>query len=213
MTGSVPGGPAGRPASPETPPSVWNVANALTMLRIALVPVFGWLLLHESGTDTTWRWLATLVFALAMLTDRLDGDLARSRGLVTDFGKVSDPIADKALTGMAFIGLSLIGVIWWWVTIVVLAREVLVTAIRFALLRYVVIPASRGGKLKTMLQGVALGILCAPLPGPFELLGYGVLGAALVVTVVTGGEYAIQAWRLMRRRATPRPPATGPIDR
>lgn len=214
MTGSVPTGPADTPTSSVPPPSAWNVANALTMLRIALVPVFGWLLLYESGTDATRRWLATLVFVLAMLTDRLDGDLARSRGLVTDFGKVSDPIADKALTGMAFIGLSLIGVIWWWVTIVVLAREVLVTGIRFGMLRYVVISASRGGKLKTMLQAVALGILAAPLPGPFVLLGYAVLGAALVVTVVTGGEYAIQAWRLLRQRATPpAPPAQGCADR
>ncbi len=214
MSGAVPTGPANPPSSPATPPSVWNVANALTMLRIALVPVYGWLLLHEAGADAMWRWLATLVFVLAMLTDRLDGDLARSRGLVTDFGKVSDPIADKALTGMAFIGLSLIGVIWWWVTVVVLARELLVTGIRFAMLRYVVIPASRGGKLKTMLQAVALGILSAPLPGAFVLLGNVVLAAALVVTVVTGAEYAVQAWRLTRRRATPPgPPVPGRAER
>lgn len=212
MSGSDPTGHSGSPRPSDRPaattsgapqPSVWNVANALTMVRIALVPVYGWLLLQHGGTEPTWRWLATLVFVLAMLTDRLDGDLARSRGLVTDFGKVSDPIADKALTGMAFIGLSLIGVIWWWVTIVVLARELLITGIRFAVLRYAVIPASRGGKVKTMLQAIALGVLSAPLPDALVLFGHVVLGVAVLVTVVTGVEYAVQAWRLMRRRQVP----------
>lgn len=197
---------AGGPAGGQ--PSAWNVANALTMLRIALVPVYGWLLLHAGGAEPTWRWLATLVFVVAMATDRLDGDLARSRGLVTDFGKVSDPIADKALTGMAFIGLSLIGVVWWWVTIAVLARELLVTLIRFAVLRYAVIPASRGGKLKTTLQAVALGILSAPLGAVFVMFGYAVLGAAVVVTLVTGVEYAAQAWRLTRDHRAGRPAST-----
>ncbi len=191
-------GPASNGRPDTAGPSVWNIANALTMLRIALVPVYGWLLLHEGGTDPMWRWLATVVFVLAMATDRLDGDLARSRGLVTDFGKVSDPIADKALTGMAFIGLSLIGVLWWWVTILVLAREVLVTVIRFAVLRFAVIPASRGGKIKTTLQAVALGILSSPLGGPFLWLGYAVMAAAVLVTVMTGMDYALAAWRLVR---------------
>ena len=134
------------------------------------------------------------------VTDRLDGDLARAKGLVTDFGKVSDPIADKALTGMAFIGLSLIGVIWWWVTIVVLAREIGVTLIRLAVLRFAVIPANRGGKLKTTLQGLALGILSSPLGDPMPLVGHIVLAVAVLVTVATGVEYAAQAWRLSRTR-------------
>ncbi len=186
--------PTDRVASSARPgPGVWNVANALTMSRIALVPIYGWLLLRADGASVDFRWMATAVFAVAMLTDRLDGSLARSRGLVTDFGKISDPIADKLLTGMAFVGLSLIGELWWWITIVVLSREVLITGMRLLVLRRVVIPASRGGKLKTVLQGLALGLLTAPLSGPVRLVAAVVMAAAVVVTVWTGYGYLAAA--------------------
>lgn len=181
-------------------PSAWNIANALTMLRILLVPVYGWLLLMDGGTDPTQRWIATAVFTVAMITDRVDGDLARSRGLVTDFGKVADPIADKALTGMAFIGLSLLGVVWWWVTVVVLVRELGITALRFVVIRYAVMPATRGGKLKTTLQAVALGMLTAPQEGVFRSVAIAVMVAAVAVTVITGIDYVLQARRLVRER-------------
>ncbi len=136
--------------------SNWNVPNALTTLRIVLVPFFGWALLHDGGDSTTWRWVAFAIFAVAMITDKIDGDLARKHDLVTDFGKIADPIADKAITGMAFIGLSIVGDIWWWVTIVVLLREWSVTLLRLSVLKDVVIAASQSGKIKTTLQGVAL---------------------------------------------------------
>lgn len=180
------------------PVSNWNIANALTMLRVAMVPVFGWLLLHDGGADTGWRWWALAVFVVAMATDRLDGDLARSRGLITDFGKIADPIADKALTGMAFIGLSLIGALWWWVTVLVLVREIGITLMRFAVIRYGVMPASRGGKLKTALQAVALGLYIAPLTGIAQIVAAVVMAAAVAVTVVTGLDYVRQAWQLVR---------------
>ena len=137
--------------------SNWNLPNALTTLRIVMVPFFGWALLVDGGDSTTWRWVAWALFVLAMITDQIDGDIARSRNLVTDFGKIVDPIADKALTGMAFVGLSIIGELWWWVTIVVLVREWGITLMRFWVIRYGVMAAGRGGKLKTMLQAVALG--------------------------------------------------------
>ncbi|MGH3425779.1 MAG: CDP-alcohol phosphatidyltransferase family protein, partial [Nocardioidaceae bacterium] len=143
--------------APVPPVSNLNIANALTVLRIALVPVLGWLLLTHGGDVIGYRVAAFVVFVLAMVTDRIDGDIARSRGLVTNFGKIADPIADKALTGMAFVGLSVIGVLWWWVTIVVLVREWGITLMRFVVMRYGVMPASRGGKIKTTLQAVALG--------------------------------------------------------
>ena len=111
--------------------STWNVANQLTVLRLLLVPVFGWALLHDDGASTGWRIAAAVVFAVAAWTDRVDGHLARSRGLETSFGKLADPIADKALTGTAFVGLSLLGELSWWVTAVVLVREVGVTLLRF----------------------------------------------------------------------------------
>jgi CDP-diacylglycerol--glycerol-3-phosphate 3-phosphatidyltransferase len=182
----------------EQPPSNWNVANALTLVRLALVPVFVWLLLREGGEDVASRIAAFAVFSVAMVTDKLDGDIARRRGLVTDFGKIADPIADKALTGGAFISLSLLGELPWWVTVVVLTREIGVTLLRFVVLRYGVIPASRGGKLKTGLQALAIGLFVLPLPAAFDLLENTVMGAAVVVTLVTGVDYVVRAVRLRR---------------
>jgi CDP-diacylglycerol--glycerol-3-phosphate 3-phosphatidyltransferase len=144
--------------------SNWNIANVLTVLRIAMVPLFGWALLHDGGNDPLWRWVAFALFAVAMITDKIDGDLARKHNLITDFGKIADPIADKAITGMAFIGLSIVGDIWWWVTIVVLLREWGVTLLRLSVLKQVVIPAAQSGKIKTVLQAFALAGLTWPLP-------------------------------------------------
>ena len=144
--------------------SNFNIANVLTVLRIAMVPLFGWALLHDGGDSATWRWVAFALFAIAMITDKIDGDLARKHNLITDFGKIADPIADKAITGMAFIGLSLVGDIWWWVTIVVLVREWSVTLLRLSILKDVVIAAAQSGKIKTVLQAVALAGLLMPFP-------------------------------------------------
>jgi CDP-diacylglycerol---glycerol-3-phosphate 3-phosphatidyltransferase len=208
-TGGGPGrepGPGGQPAelgvsSPPAQVSAWNIANALTVLRIALVPVFGWLLLFDGGHETRYRILAAIVFAIASLTDRIDGDIARARGIVTDFGKVSDPIADKALMGTALVGLSVLGELPWWVTLVVLVREVGITAMRFVVIRHGVMPAGRGGKLKTMLQTLSLGALTFPLwvlpfGSAWLLVAYVVLGAALVMTVGSGVDYVFKAARL-----------------
>ncbi|MGK5556491.1 CDP-diacylglycerol--glycerol-3-phosphate 3-phosphatidyltransferase [Actinomadura kijaniata] len=186
--------------TPEPPPpvSLYNIANLLTMLRIALVPLFVWLLFQEG---TAWRLAAFAVFAVASITDKIDGDLARSRGLVTDFGKIADPIADKALTGAALISLSVLGELWWWVTIAILVREIGITLMRFVVIRYGVIPASKGGKLKTTLQILAIGLYI--LPGPLDPLRWGFMAAALIVTLVTGADYVLQAWRLRKTgRAT-----------
>src|SRR5690606_3493019 len=119
----------------QTKVSNLNVPNALTTLRILLVPVFGWALLQDGGDSSTWRWVAFAIFAVAMITDKVDGDLARKHNLVTDFGKIADPIADKAITGMALIGLSVVGDVWWWVTVVVLLREWSVTLLRLSVLK------------------------------------------------------------------------------
>lgn len=184
-------------STPAAKPSNWNLPNALTVLRILLVPLFLWLLLRHGGHDVGDRWWAFAVFVAAMITDRLDGELARRKGLITDFGKMADPIADKALTGAGFIGLSLIGLLWWWVTIVVLAREIGITLMRFVVIRYGVMPAGKGGKLKTVLQAVALALFIAPLGGVFFWAASAVMGAAVVVTVVTGIDYVLAARRLV----------------
>ncbi len=179
-------------------PSNWNIANALTALRLVLVPVFGWLLLTDDGSSNSLRTAAGAVFLLAALTDRLDGDLARRRGLITDVGKLADPIADKALTGMAFIGLSVLGLLPWWVTAVVLAREASVTLLRFWVIRHGVMPASRGGKLKTLLQTMALTLYVLPLPTSIDWVAVTVMAAAVAVTVVTGVDYVVRAVTLRR---------------
>ena len=181
-------------------PSNWNVANGLTTLRLLLVPVFGWLLLAEDGSSTTLRTAACAVFLTAALTDRFDGDIARRRGLVTDFGKMADPIADKALTGTAFVGLSLLSELPWWVTGIVVGREVGVTLLRFWVLRHGVMPASRGGKLKTLLQTVALALYVFPLPADLQLLAAMIMALAVLVTVVTGGDYVVRALTMRRTR-------------
>ena len=176
--------------------STWNIANALTVFRLALVPFFVAALLVDDGNRAGWRVTAWALFALASWTDRLDGQLARSRNLVTSFGKLADPIADKALTGTALVGLSLLGELPWAVTALVLVREVGVTLLRFWVIRHGVIPASRGGKLKTLLQGVAIGLYVLPLSGLLASSRAVVMVLAVVVTVVTGVDYVARALTL-----------------
>ncbi|GAB3596706.1 CDP-diacylglycerol--glycerol-3-phosphate 3-phosphatidyltransferase [Angustibacter peucedani] len=191
---------AGTPRA--TGASTWNLANALTGLRLVLVPVFGWLLLHEDGTDAGWRLAAFLAFGTASITDRFDGELARRRGLVTDVGKIADPIADKALIGTALVGLSVLGELPWWVTVLVMVREIGITALRLVVIRHGVMPASRGGKVKTFLQALAIGLYLLPPDWLPHLLAQAVMAVAVVVTVVTGVDYVARAVRL--RRTSPR---------
>lgn len=192
----------------QEPAPLLNIANLLTGLRLALVPAFFAALVTDSGRDVGWRLAAFTVFAVAMITDRLDGELARRRGLVTSFGVIADPIADKVLTGAAFVGLSVLGLVPWWITVVIISREWAVTALRFVVLRHGVIPANRGGKAKTFVQTLAIGLYVLPLT---ELLGDGllvdgarwtVLAVALVLTVVTGVDYVAQAVRLRSAGST-----------
>jgi len=190
--------------------SNWNLPNALTTLRIVMVPFFGYALLHDGGDSITWRLVAFGLFVAAMITDKIDGDIARARNLVTDFGKIADPIADKAITGMAFIGLSVVGDIWWWVTILVLAREWSVTLLRLSILSDVVMPASQLGKIKTSLQAVALSGLCLPLrqvDGSLDLIGeilfylsQVLLAGAVAMTLWSGFEFYRDVLR--QRRGT-----------
>jgi len=194
----VPGPPDTDPVTPRA--SVANVANVLTGVRMALVPVFLLALFAGDGHETRWRIIAFVIFAAAVITDRVDGALARSFDLVTEFGKLADPIADKALIGAALIGLSLLGDLPWWVTILILVREIGVTILRFAVLRRGVIPASRGGKLKTLVQALAIGLFVLPLSGAWLTGAWVLMWAAVVLTVVTGLDYVVSALRDGRRR-------------
>lgn len=191
-------------AKGDSKASSGNLANIITVARILLAPVFVWLLAADNGEHGVLRWVAAGLFILAIATDGVDGSVARRRNLVTNVGIILDPIADKVLTGAALVMLSILGELWWWVTIVILVRELGITAFRFAVLRDRVIPASRGGKLKTVAQSVAISLFLVPL---WTLLGdwvlwvnWSVMAIALVLTVVTGLDYLWQAWRGNRSR-------------
>ena len=194
----------------DMPVSNWNVPNVLTVIRIILVPVYI-VVLFMGPHELSWRLAATAVFTVAMLTDLADGHIARKYNLITDFGKIWDPIADKALTGMAFIGLSILGELSWWVTIIILVREWGITILRWGIMKYGVMAANRGGKLKTFIQSLALilYLLWLPhLPEPIRYLAYALMAAAFILTVVTGLDYLREASR-MRTEALARWDAEG----
>lgn len=213
-------------SNPAPTPSNLNGPNVLTVLRIVMVPLLGWMLFGHPD-DAAWRLGATAVFVLAMATDFVDGYWARSRNLVTSFGKLMDPIADKALTGMAFIGLSIIGELSWWVTGLILLREWGITVMRFFILKYGVMAANRGGKLKTVMQSAALFLYLLPLAHPsmgwslgsvLEVASWAIMGIAFVLTIITGLDYVREAMRMRRAyhsrqgESAPDGPA-GPADR
>ena len=187
--------------------SNWNAPNIITVVRIILAPVFFWMLLADAGDDGPLRWVAAALFIIAIATDGVDGAIARRRNLVTDLGKILDPIADKLLTSGALVCLSILGEVWWWVTIVIVVREVGITIWRFVELSHRnVVPAGRGGKLKTVVQAVAISLYLVPLD---RLLGSWVdvvnflfMAAALVLTVWSGVEYLVLAYRLKRSAPT-----------
>lgn len=181
-------------AEPVVP--LMNIANILTMLRIALVPLFVVALFVDGGHDPAWRIIAAALFGIAAITDRFDGQLARKYGLVTDFGKLADPIADKALIGSAVIGLSVLGDLAWWITLVICGREIGVTLLRLAVVRRGVIPAGRGGKLKTLVQSLAIAVLLLPLGGWLASAGMWLMYVAVALTVLTGLDYVGQAMRV-----------------
>ncbi|MEZ5086189.1 MAG: CDP-diacylglycerol--glycerol-3-phosphate 3-phosphatidyltransferase [Tessaracoccus sp.] len=184
--------------SESTKPSNFNVPNALTVLRIILVPVF-LVILFLHPEDATWRIWATVAFTVAILTDMADGNIARKYNLVTDFGKLWDPVADKALTGAAFISLSILGELPWYFTIIILVREWGITWLRAAIAKYGIMAANRGGKLKTVTQSVALILFLfglENLPGWLQHTAWGIMWAALVLTVLTGLDYVREAQRI-----------------
>ena len=207
---------------------VLNVPNVLTMIRLVLVPVFAWMLLAHP-VDLAWRWATVIVFLVALLTDVADGKIARKYNLITNFGKLADSIADKAMTGMAMIGLSILGDLWWWVTIIILIREWGITLMRFLIVKYGVQAADRLGKMKTLTQTIALVALLAPFlfymnastaPAGYWVctilhwVGIVAMGIAFVLTVVSGVHYCIEAWKmrrdwLARHAVTEDPDATG----
>ena len=185
-----------------TRPSNWNLPNLITVVRILLAPVFIWMLLADNGADDALRWAAAVLFIIAIATDGIDGMIARRHNLVTDLGKILDPIADKILTGGALVCLSILSELPWWVTIVILVREIGITVFRFVMLRDRVIPASRGGKLKTVAQSVSISLALLPFWLVFgdwvHWLNTATMTITLILTVVSGLDYLLSAWRLRK---------------
>ncbi|MBX9470561.1 CDP-diacylglycerol--glycerol-3-phosphate 3-phosphatidyltransferase [Microcella sp.] len=186
----------------ETPASSGNLANIITVVRILLAPLFVVLLVLDGGADGPLRIAAAALFIVAIATDGVDGMLARRRNLVTDLGILLDPIADKLLTGAALVMLAVLAELPWWVVIVILVREWGITLYRFMVLRDRVVPASRGGKLKTVVQAVAISFALVPFWQWFgewvHIVNTVLMSAAVVLTVITGIDYLVQAWRLNR---------------
>lgn len=194
-----------RPAPPDragaavTSDRIVNVPNLLTVVRLLCVPLMAALLWADGGADGLARDAAAAVFVIAALTDLADGAIARRYGLITTFGKIADPIADKALIGVALVSLSLLGELAWWITVVILVREVGVTVLRFWVIRHGVIPASRGGKAKTVAQTVAIAMYLVDVRWEWWATASAVvMGVAVVLTVATAVDYVARAIRLRR---------------
>ena len=166
-----------------------NLPNALTIFRILALPFCAWALFKEGGEDTTWQIIAWTSFFLVGLTDILDGRIARKRNQVSSFGAILDPIADKAFIGTALVGLSILERIPWWVTSLILFREIGITIIRLAIVNRKVIAANRGGKMKSLLQNFSVCFYILPLPEYLYLPRDILLGAAVVLTITTGLDY------------------------
>ncbi len=185
--------------------SVWSVPNLITYVRILFVPALVAALIIDGGEHGGWRWAAATIFIVGIASDAVDGHLARSRNLISDVGKLLDPIADKAITGTTMVMLSILGELPWWVTIVILVRELGITIWRLIEARRIVLPAGRGGKLKTIVQAVALSLALLPLPALvgdwMHWVNTVFMSAALILTVWSGADYLVRAyWKNERLR-------------
>ena len=182
-----------RVADPVSAVSAINVPNFLTTIRIVVVPILAWLLFRDDASSDSNRLIAGILFIIAALTDIADGIIARRWNLITNFGKIFDPIADKALIGVALVGLSYLNLLDWWFTWVILARELFVTFLRFWVINKGVIPASRGGKLKTIMQIVAISFYLLPLPETVSILAEVLMYVAVILTLATAVDYIMKA--------------------
>ena len=166
-----------------------NLPNLLTVSRLVAVPFCAYALFKDGGSNSTWRIIAWCGFFLVGLTDFFDGRLARSRNTITSLGTFLDPVADKVAIGTAMIGLSVQHKLWWIVTIAILAREIGVTILRIAVIKNGVIPASKGGKLKAMMQGFGIGFYILPLPHLLSWPRDIFMAATVAITFTTGIDY------------------------
>jgi len=171
--------------------------NWLTVIRIAFIPAGVWTLFHSQSNR--WQCIAWSIFFTLGLTDIIDGHWARKSGRTTPLGAFLDPVADKALIGSAMISLVIQDRFSLAVTIIILTREIGITIFRLLVIRGGVIPASKGGKIKTFLQSFGVGFYILPLPHFLHPLRDGFMAVAVVITIWTGFDYIAQ-W--FKARAT-----------
>jgi CDP-diacylglycerol--glycerol-3-phosphate 3-phosphatidyltransferase len=168
---------------------IFNLPNMLTIVRILSLPFCAWALLSENGENSGLRIFAWFLFFIVAMTDVVDGRLARSSNQITDFGEFWDPIADKALIATALISLNFLNLLPIWITLIILGRELAVTILRIAVIKGGVIPASKVGKLKTLIQNFSVGFYILPLPGWLHIPRDLFMGVAIALTIYSGYQY------------------------
>jgi len=173
--------------------------NIITSLRIAFLPLGAYALFKNGGDDPTWQIISWWIFFVLGLSDILDGNLARSRNTITEFGKFLDPIADKAMIGTAMVSLSILGRMPWWITIVIMSREIGITLFRLAVIKRGVIPANRGGKIKALFQGFGVGFYVLPLSENMFWFRDSFMAVAIILTLVTGVHYIYSAFKPIKK--------------
>ena len=167
--------------------------NTLTLTRILLIPTGVYTLFYDGGDNSTFQLISYAIFFTLGMTDIVDGRWARHSNRITPLGTFLDPVADKALIGAAMISLSILGRFPWWITILILTREIGITLFRLLVIKNGVIPASKGGKIKTLTQNFGVGFFILPLPAWLDWFKYGFIGVAIILTITSAYDY-LRSW-------------------
>jgi CDP-diacylglycerol--glycerol-3-phosphate 3-phosphatidyltransferase len=171
--------------------------NTLTVTRILLIPIGVYTLFFDGGDNSTFQIISYLIFFTLGMTDIVDGRWARHSNRITPLGTFLDPVADKALIGSAMISLSILDRFPWWITILILTREIGITLFRLLVIKNGVIPASKGGKIKTLMQNFGVGFFILPLPQSLDWFKYGFMSVAIVLTITSAYDY-LRSWYTKR---------------
>jgi CDP-diacylglycerol--glycerol-3-phosphate 3-phosphatidyltransferase len=167
--------------------------NTLTVTRILLIPFGVYTLFYDGGGNATYQLISYAIFFTLGMTDIVDGRWARHSNKITPLGTFLDPVADKALIGAAMISLSILDRFPWWITILILTREIGITLFRLLVIKNGVIPASKGGKIKTLLQNFGVGFFILPLPAWLDWFKYGFISVAIILTITSAYDY-LRSW-------------------
>ncbi|CAN1645070.1 PgsA Phosphatidylglycerophosphate synthase [Candidatus Nanopelagicaceae bacterium] len=179
----------------KVPPFI--TPNTLTLTRILLIPTGVYTLFYDGGDNSTFQLISYAIFFTLGMTDIVDGRWARHSNRITPLGTFLDPVADKALIGAAMISLSILDRFPWWITILILTREIGITLFRLLVIKNGVIPASKGGKIKTLTQNFGVGFFILPLPAWLDWFKYGFISVAIILTITSAYDY-LRSWYTKR---------------